>query len=244
MGLFQNPFFQSKDEKVEGFYTNGNLALQCNQYDLANSNFRKAAEGGHVSAFYNLALLNGCGYISPYDLDLAIDYFYKAASAGHPTASEKLQLLEAADRGGFGSHNLAKFASETIPLQDGLNHLVMMCAGRFFDVLCKKYGATNDVIAYELDAAATSENPAVLRYLSRTGIPSSFYEGGLNRLTPGSVADQITSGLNELHVGMKKSGMADEMCLMARCTIAGHIIRKSPYGSHSQPLKGVYDFYR
>jgi hypothetical protein len=53
-----------------------------------------------------------------------------------------------------------------------------------------------------------------------------------------------TSRLNELQVGMKKSGMADEMCLMARCTIAGHIIRKSPYGSRSQPLKGVYDFYR
>ena len=120
----------------------------------------------------------------------------------------------------------------------------MMCAGRLFDVLCKKFGATNDVIAYELDAAATSDDQAVLRFLRRTGIPSSFYEGGLNRLTPGSAADQITDGFNELYLGMKASGMTDEMCLMARCTLVGHIILKSPFGSRSQPLKGVYDFYR
>ena len=105
MALFRLPSFKSKDDKIEVFYTNGVLAVQAEKYDLANTNFRKAAEGGHVSAFYNLALLNGAGYISPYDLDLAIDYFYKAANAEHPTATENRWLLEAADRGGFGTQN-------------------------------------------------------------------------------------------------------------------------------------------
>lgn len=77
----------------------------------------------------------------------------------------------------------------------------MMCAGRFFDVLCKQDGARNDVIAYELDAVATGENSAALQFLRRTGIPPSFYEGGLNRLTRGSAGDQIRDGLNELHLG-------------------------------------------
>lgn len=241
MALFRNPFFRSKIDHIEDAFTNGVLALQANQYDLANRNFRKSAESGHVSALFNLALLNGCGHISPYDLDFAIDCFYKAAEAGHPVASEARWLLEGADRGGFGTQRLAKFAADTLP-HHGLNHLVMMCAGRFFDVLCKKHDATDDMIAYELDAAAMSENPAVLRFLKRTGIPLSFYKGGLDRLTPGSAADQITDGLNELYVGMKSSGLPNEMCLMARCTIVGHIIRKSPYGARSLPLKGVHDF--
>ncbi len=242
MALFQNPFFKSVEVDVEDAYSNGVLALQSKQYALADRNFRKAAQGGHVSAFYNLSILNGAGYVSPYDLDFAIDCFYKAASAGHPTATELRWQLEAADRGGFGTQNLAKFAAQ-MPLQDGLNHMIMMCAGRFFDVLCKMYGATNDVIAYELDAAATSDNLGVQRFLHRTGIPESFYAGGLDRLTPGSAADQITDGFNELYRGMKASGMTDDLCLMARCTVVGHIIRKSPFGSRSQPLKGIYDFY-
>lgn len=79
-----------------------------------------------------------------------------------------------------------------------------------------QYGATNDVIAHELDAVATSENPATIQFLRRTGIPPSS-EGRLNRLTRGSAADQITDGLNELHLG-RTSGLADELCLMARCT--------------------------
>lgn len=242
MALFNNPFFKSKNADVEDAYTNGVMALQNDQFDLADRNFRTAAQGGHVSALYNLALLYGGGSISPYDLDFAIDCFYKAANAGHPIASEKRWLLEAADRGGFGTQNLAKFASECGHLE-GLNHLVMMCGARFFDVLCKKYGATNDVIAYELDAAATSDYPAIQRFLKRTNISPSFYEGGLNRLVSGSAADQITNGLTELYMGMKAGRVADELCLMARCTIVGHIVLKSPYGSRSAPLKSIKDFY-
>jgi len=242
MALFRNPFFRSKDEDAEDVYTNGVMALQNGQLDLANRNLLKAAQGGHISALYNLALLNGDGSISPYDLDFAIDCFYKAAAAGHPQASECRWLLEAADRGGLGVHNLAKLASEW-DHQGGLNHLIMMAAARLFDVLCKKYGATNDVIAYELDAAATSDYLAIQRFLKRTGIQLSFYDGGLNRLTPGSAADQITDGLNELYMGMKTAGVADGLCLMARCTIVGHIIRRSAYGSRSAPLRGIRDFY-
>ena len=33
----------------------------------------------------------------------------------------------------------------------------MICAARYYDVICRQNGATTDVIAYELEAAATSE---------------------------------------------------------------------------------------
>lgn len=242
MALFRNPFFKSESVSVEDAYENGVMALHNDQFDLANRNFHTAAQGGHVSALFNLALLNGGGSISPYDLDFAIDCFYRAANAEHPTASKNRWLLEAADRGGLGTKNLAKLASEFVHL-GGLNHLIMMCGARFFDVLCKKYGATNDVIAYELDAAATSDNQAIQRFLKRTGVSPSFYEGGLNRLSSGSAADQITDGLTELYMGLRAGGVTDELALMARCTVVGHIVLKSPYGSRSAPLKGIRDFY-
>lgn len=237
----QKPFYESSDSRVEAAYTAGVEALQRGQYQLADQQFRDAAAAGHVSALYNMAILNGAGYISPYNLDLAIDCFYKAAAAGHPTASELRWQLDAADRGGFGTQNLARFAAQ-LPHEDGLNHIIMMCAARFYDVLCKQHGAATDVIAYELDAASRSDNPAVQRFLQRTGLPESFYQGGLDRLVRGSAADQITDGLNQLHLGLRQSGMSDDLCLMARCTIVGHLILKSAYASRAQPLLGIDDF--
>lgn len=243
MAVFRDPFSKNEDSDVDLFYRTGVQALQSSNWSWANTCFRKAALQGHVSALFNLSIINGAGYVTPYDLDFAIDCFYKAAAAGHPAASGFMPYFEGAERGGLGTKNLAKFA-ESIQVEDGLNHIMMMCAARFYDVLCKKFGATNDVIAYELDAAVTSANPAILRFVKRTGVSSSFYAGGLNRLKSGSAADQITDGLNELHFGMKSSGMKDNMCLMARCTIVGHIILNSPYAAGSQPLKGVENFYR
>ncbi|AOZ05895.1 hypothetical protein BKK80_08725 [Cupriavidus malaysiensis] len=121
--------------------------------------------------------------------------------------------------------------------------MTMMCAARLYDVLCTKYGAARDVIAYELDAASTSDNPAVLAFVDRTGIASSFFENGMNRLIAGSAADQITDGLNQLWFGMRKSGLTEEIALMGRCTIVGHLVSKSPYGSTARPLLGVHDFF-
>ncbi|MGK8200638.1 hypothetical protein [Burkholderia cepacia] len=243
MSLFQKPFFQSRDGTVEQRYTEGVSALQRGDFQGANERFKAAAEGGHVSALYNMSLLNGAGFLSPYNLDLAIDCYYKAAQGGHSSAKEDLWLLEAAERGGFGTQNLAKYAETS--LSDGVHlpAMTMMCAARFFDVLCKMYGAASDVIGYELDAARTSDNPAVLAFVERTGIRSSFYENGMNRVISGSAADQITDGLNQLWLGMRKSGLSEETALMARCTIVGHLIAKSPFSSSARPLLGVRDFF-
>lgn len=239
---FQNPFFTSSSESVESQYVAGVVALQNGRFSDASIRFGEAARSGHVSALFNLSLLWGGGSVTPYDFDLAADCWYKAAEAGHPRAQAVLWQLEAADRGGFGADNLAKLSEEENP--DGtLIPSIMICAARFYDVICRKYGATVDVISYELDAAATSDFEFVHSFIKRTGIDAGFYHGGLNRLKPGSAADQITDGLNKLHLAMRKSGVSDKLAVMARCSIVGHIIAKSPYGDRSQPLRGVDTFF-
>lgn len=242
MAEFQKPFFTSSSEKIEGEYVAGVSAIQEGNFSAASTHFGNAARGGHVSALFNLSLLWGGGSVTPYDFDLAADCWYKAAEAGHPRAKDVLWQLEAADRGGFGADNLAKFAEEAAS-GDSLVPSIMICAARFYDVICRKYGATVDVIAYELDAAATSDFDFVHYFVKRTGIDTGFYDGGLNRLKPGSAADQITDGLNKLHVAMRRSGVSDKLAVMARCSIVGHIIAKSPYGDRSQPLRGVDTFF-
>lgn len=235
-------FFTSASAAVEDSYRAGVVALQGNDFNVACKHFVAAAGGGHVSAYYNLSLLLGGGYVSPYDIDLAADCWYKAAAGEHPAASKLLYQLEAADRGGFGTQNLAKIACG--PDADGsLIPSLMICAARFFDVLSRKFGATVDVIAYELDAASMSDHAFIGKFIERTGIGRDFYQGGLNRLKAGSAADQITDGLNELTIAMRRGGVSEKLAIMARCTIVGHIISKSPYGERSQPLKGVDTFF-
>lgn len=230
------------EKTTEEEYNIGVQYLQKEEWKLASHHLSKAAQGGHISATYNLSLLWGAGKVTPYNFDLAADCWYKAAEMGHAKAKDTLWLIEAADRGGFGVDNLVKMVIEQ-GSQRGLVGQLMICAARFFEVTCKKYGATSDVIAYELDAAATSDWQFVHDFLNRTGVAPSFYENGLNRLQEGSAADQITDGLNQLAAAMIKVGFDPKVAVMARCSIVGYIISKSPYGQKSQPLLGTDEFF-
>lgn len=241
MRLFANPFFRSKNDDIERTYTEGVSAIQKGDFSAADRHLRQAAAGGHVSAFYNLAIIHGGGLASPQDPEFGVECFYKAADAGHPKAIASRWMLEGADRGGFGMQRLAKCASNMSPA-GGLNAMVMLCACRFTEVLCRQHDATDQVIAYELDAAGMSDDPIVLRYLARTGIPATFYAGGLDRLPAGSAADQITDGLNDFSVAMGNAGYSEKMIIVARCTIVGHLIRTSRHGARSKPLLGVKEF--
>ena len=71
MAEFQNPFFTSSSEGVETEYVAGVIALQGSDYHAASRHFANAAQGGHVSALFNLSLLWGGGSVTPYDFDLA-----------------------------------------------------------------------------------------------------------------------------------------------------------------------------
>ena len=134
------------------------------------------------------------------------------------------------------------FAQQSNP--DGRLHpQLMICAARYYDVICRQNGATTDVIAYELDAAATSEFELVHAYIRRTGISKDIYAGGLNRLKTGSAGGQITDGLNALHLAMKRAGVDEKLAVMARCSIVGHIIAKSPYANRAQRLLGTDQFF-
>lgn len=241
MRLFANPFFRSPSDDIEATYTAGVMGIQKGDFGTADRALRRAAAGGHVSALYNLAILHGNGLVSPWDPEFGIECFYKAADAGHPNASKGRWMMEGADRGGFGTDNLTRFASQMQP-EGGLDAMIMLCACRFIEVLCRQHDATDAVIAYELDAASMSDDPAVLRYVERTGIPHRFYVGGLNRLVAGSAADQITDALNDFSVAMKGAGFDDRMMIVARCTIIGHLIRTSRHGSRAKPLLGVQQF--
>ena len=241
MKLFANPFFRSSSDTVEQTYTDGVKALQRRDHTAAGRHFRQAAAAGHVSALYNLAILHGGGLTSPWDPEFGIECFYKAADAGHPNAAKARWMMEAADRGGFGTENLTRFASEMRP-EAGLSAMIMLCACRFIEVLCRQHDATDAVIAYEIDAASMSDDPAVQRYVDRTGVPHRFYAGGLNALAAGSAADQITDALNAFSVAMTRGGFDEKMVIVARCTIVGHLIRTSRHGSRSRPLLGVDQF--
>jgi TPR repeat protein len=242
MPLFRNSFFKSDHQGVEDEYAKGVSYLKNGDMSGASRHFVQAMAGGHTSATYNLYLMWGTGAVSPYDFDAAADCWYKAAALGHPKAKESLWLIEAADRGGFGTEILADFA-EKQGSQNGLVAPVMICAARFFDVLCRKYGATTDVIAYELDGAAQSDWNCIQSFIQRTGLDKSFYDGGLDRILEGSAADQITDGLNQLSVAMHNAGFDGKTVAMARCSIVGYIILKSPYGNKAQPLLGTDRFF-
>lgn len=240
--IFQNSFFKSENEFIENLYLQGVRHLKANEHYAADKSLRAAAAGGHVSALYNLFILNGGGYISPYDIDLAADCFYKAAKAGHPSALKNLFMLEAADRAGFGTINLAHLAA-TISPRGGLSALLMVCACRFFYAISEVHGVTDAVIAYELNGASFSENHEVMSFIRRTGVPESFYSGPLSNLQEGEAADQITDGFNSLSFALQSAGNTPQICAMARCSILGYMISKSPQGRNSKPLLGLDKFF-
>ena len=242
MALFGKQFFKSSNESAEEAYRSGVLAVSAKEYQSAYELFNRAAEAEHGSAYFNLFLLHGGGYLSTFDLDAAADNFYKAAAIGHPKAKEQQYMLEGADRAGFGMDNLAALAARSV--ESGfLPPILMVCACRFVSAVCLKYGATMDVIAYELDAASSSEDSYVGAFVRRTGIDQNFYRGGLNRLVEGSSADQITDGLNDFSLALSRSGMGSRLGKMARCTIVGHIIKKSYLAERAAPLLGVKSFF-
>lgn len=84
-----------------------------------------------------------------------------------------------------------------------------------------------------------SENDRAIKTL----IASSFYRGGLNRLIEGSAANQITDGLNDFSFALSRSGMERKLGKMARCTVVGHMIKKSYLGENAAPLLGVQRFF-
>ncbi len=242
MALFGKPFFESKSKDAEGAYSTGVFCLQNNDLYGANDYFNQAAAEGHISALYNLALLNGGGSISPYDIDFAVQCFRQAAAGGHPKAKEFSLWLDKADDTSFGTIALSMYASQ-LPTQDEPNHLLMMVGCRLYGALCKQYNATDAVVQYELDAASNSEHDYIQEFIKRTGVSKSIYNGGLNRLVEGSAADQITDGLNTLHISLKKAGNSDSLCLMIRCTIVGYIISKSVHSPNARPMLGFDKFF-
>jgi len=175
MKLFQRGFFKSKDDSTESLYEKGVRHLKANDFGAADTSLRAAAENGHVSALYNLFLLNGSGLISPYDFDFAATCLYESAKGEHPTAKENLFMLEAADRAGFGMDNLVGLVANMPPVA-GLSAILMVCAARFFHAVSEAHVATADVIAYELRGASSSDDRGVLQFIDRTRVPDGFYK--------------------------------------------------------------------
>ena len=242
MAFFDYPFYKSKSEQTADDYSKGVLCLPNGNFYDADSFFKTAAANGHVSALYNLALINGGASISPYDIDFSIDCFRRAGNGGHPKAKEFTTWIDKAEDTSFGTTALAMFAAR-LPVQNEPNHLLMMVGCRLYNALCIQYGASDSVIEYELDAASTSDHPYIHKFIERTGVKRSIYAGGLNRVHRGSAADQITDGLNHLFLALKHSGHSDELGLMIRCTIVGYIISKSKHKNGTAPLLGTDKFF-
>ena len=242
MSLFGQPFFRSENTRTEDSYTKGVQCLQSNDFYGADRFLKSAAERGHVSALYNLSLIHGSGHISPYDIDFAIACFRQAASGGHPRTEDFTEWLDKAEDTSFGTIGLAMFAAK-FPVTNVPNHILMMVGCRLYSSLCAMYDTWDAVIEYELDAASHSDYAYVHNFIDRTGVKKSVYSGGLDRLEEGSPPDQITDGLNQLHIGLQQSGLNEKLCLMMRCTIVGYVISKSKYAGTAHPLLGVDKFF-
>jgi len=242
--LFSNVFAKSPDKEAQAYFEKGVLCLNMGDFNAARDNFTEADKVDHPSASYNLMLMHGAGYTSPYNINLGALYFYKAAKLGHDRAVKKLGFLEAADRGGFGADNLINLLDGTDARNaDSLPAELMIYACRFLSVCCKHHEATDLVVAYELDCATFSEKTAVHKFIQRTGVPKSLYEGGEHGLTEGTVADQVTDVLNNLYVAMNQAGYSQNLCLLMRCTIVGYIISQSSLGNDAEPLLGLDKFF-
>ena len=248
--------FISDDDEIESHYSSGVQSLRHGDFEEANTNFKAAALKGHMSAYWNLTLLNGSGRITRFDIDYAADCFRTAANGGHPTATSALYMLEAADRGGFGYNNLETMIVDG-GAKDCLPAILMICACRFTHALCKQHGATDEVINYELPAAAKSDNPAIREFVRRTGIDlprrpmkwaqESLDDSHMEYFSPdiedGSPADGITDGLNQITTAFMRAGYSDELAAFARCTVLGYLVSKSERGTHAQPLLGFEQFF-
>ena len=140
--------------------------------------------------------------------------------------------------------------------QDDLPAILIVCACRFTHVLCKQHSVTDEVIDYELPAAAKSDNPAIREFVRRTGIElprrRSWVQEDLRDsrmeffspdLVEGSAADRITDGFNQITVAFMTAGYSDELAAFARCTVLGYLVSKSERGTHAQPLLGFEQFF-
>lgn len=230
------------------YFKKGISFIERNDPENAGRMWKVSATRDHVPSIYNLALLNGGGTISPYDIDYAAECFYKSARLEHKEAMQSIYMLEAADRGGFGFDNLARMSGPVptfagVKAQMSLKPLHTVCACRFVKALCDIFNASEEVIAYELDCAATSDEEYVREFIRRTGVQENFYKGGSNLLERDSPADKITDGLNQLAVSMMEKGVSKEMITFQRCTIVGYMIIHSHLGYNSTQLHGVNRFF-
>ena len=239
--LFGKQLFKGSSASAEDAYQAGSLALMREDFQAAKDLFAAAESEGHGSAIYNLFSLYGGGCLSPYDIDRAVHYWRKAAEQNHPEAKQQLFMLENAERGEFGVQASVKHAG--LPAAPGfLSPFLITSTCRSLVAACKRHAATVDVIAHELDAASSSEKPMVLAFIERTGVASEIYRGGMARLEEKSPADWVTDGLNDLFFAMRRNGVKEDLCIVARCTMVGYLILKSDLGSKSTPLLGVREF--
>ncbi|WP_299913375.1 hypothetical protein [uncultured Paracoccus sp.] len=217
-------------------------AVASDNFYEADGLLRKSMLRGFMPAYFNSAILNGQGCISPFNIDYAVECYRTAAQLGHERAAELLQIINNADIAHLTISDITNLATA---LEHGtfLNPIHTMVACRFYKSLCEKTSSLEEVILYEIEAASQSEYRSVLEFVDRTGIPPESYEGAYGRLVAGSPADKITDGLNELTVAMSRSGASERSYLFQRCTIVGYLVSRSRLGKDAKLLLGIEDFF-
>lgn len=249
MSRFGLPFFLSDNLTTEMIYSKGVSALEVGKYRAAFKHFSQAAEDGHLSASYNLALLIAMGHVSPYDIDLSIRHYQRAARAGHPNAKFALRVLDSVEGGAFSYESsflqpLVEAHMEVFVSRPGeLSPYMILFATQLFKRFCSNVSIQDAFIAAELDAASQSEWPAMRNFIKRTGIPSHFYRHGMARLQENRAADLITDRLIELSLAMLQTESSQEMTAFVRSTIVGYVIENSRHAEGAKPLLGMKDFW-
>lgn len=245
MKLFNDSIFSTTAAKLQKTYEDGVLALQDNDHYLADQLLKEAAEMGHPSAMFNLSVLHASGVITPYDIDYATQCRRNAAEAGHPKAASEIQWIDAADRGGFGTTNLALMASGSSP-QASLSSLMMICACRYFQSITEMHDETRSVLILELGGMQSCADPAVASFADRAvGLPQMLGERDywVESMEAGSALEQITSGIDSFYSSMRKAGWPERMSNFARCSVIGYMAKRSKYANREIPLLGLDKFY-
>lgn len=241
MKIFRTVSTRSSENARE-LYNDGVKALQsCDHYE-ADELLRAAAEMKHPSALFNLSLLHGSGWISPYDIDFAAECLLKAAELGHAQAALEVPYIVASDQGSLGAIYLEDRALKTVPLNE-LNAFLMILACRYYKAVCDIHEATEEWLFWEFGVLSRMKSPHVQSFLSRIGVSASEVAPANFQLEAGSYVEAIATFSHQFFQAMKAAGNSDRSCILARCTLVGYVASHSEFEEFHHPLLGADTFF-
>lgn len=219
-------FFQSTTSaSVDEVYKSGVLLLQKGDYPGAVTALRAAADRGHASATYNLALMYKQGLTESFDIDEAIILFKQAGDFGHTRAQAHWNLFERLGSEEPLNDDDVSFLVQNFSRTGGDGAFVYGLANEFI----RRTPDPSDLLEFVMIelSGASNGSASAQAFVRRTGIPPSSFEYSLSESREGTPARLRSDLLDRIcHVVMGKGGIPQSSIVFARCSIVGYVIKK------------------